>query len=274
MKTTTSWGATLCLALLLWSFFCYGAGLARAALTATAQPAKPAAVRAASRVVPAPKPTSRLAVKKSPATANPATPVGVVRKNTSLLIAGKSNSRAGVFAPGRNPAKALARGAGKQAPPSGVAQRATQKATAQKNAAAKVIRPAPQPLDWFRQGHALVQKQTTMTIYDINTGVSWKATYINGHNHADIIPASTADAKTIANNAITGNATRRPVIATIGGVPYAASVYAVAHGKTNYSSYFKGVLCIHFTGSKTHATGKVDAGHQNAIFTALRTKLP
>ena len=183
--------------------------------------------------------------------------MGTVRKNAPVMVAGKSARRAAVSSPA------------KQAPSVSGAQRA-----ATKGAIRPAIRLAPQALDWFRQGHALVQKQTSMTVYDISTGVTWKATYINGHNHADIIPASPADAKTIANNAITGNAARRPVIATIGGVPYAGSVYAVAHGKTNYSSYFKGVMCIHFTGSKTHGTGRVDTGHQNAILAALRTKFP
>ena len=63
---------------------------------------------------------------------------------------------------------------------------------------------------------------------------------------------------------------RRPVLVTINGVQYAGSMYAVGHGETSYCSYFKGVMCIHFTGSQTHGSQKVDADHQNAIKDALQ----
>jgi len=124
-------------------------------------------------------------------------------------------------------------------------------------------------LDWFKEGYNLLSRNRNISIYDIKTGVTWNARYINGKNHADIIPASASDAKTIETKKIQGSYVRRPVIATIAGEKYAGSMYAVAHGETNYCNYFAGVMCLHFTGSKTHGTGNVDADHQKAIGTAM-----
>lgn len=126
-----------------------------------------------------------------------------------------------------------------------------------------------QSLDWFNGGQDLLNSNKNISIYDINAGITWSAKYINGKNHADIIPASQADADKISANKITGSYVRRPVIVTIGGVQYAGSMYAVGHGETSYCKYFTGVMCVHFTGSKTHGSQKVDSDHQSAISEAL-----
>lgn len=120
-------------------------------------------------------------------------------------------------------------------------------------------------LDWFGRGYDLINAFPNVTIYDCNTGVTWNAKYINGKSHADIIPASSSDAQKLTAYSITGDWVRRPVIVTINGVKYAGSMYAVGHGTTNYCSWFSGVMCIHFTGSKGHSSGKVDSDHQAAI---------
>lgn len=129
---------------------------------------------------------------------------------------------------------------------------------------------ATQTLDWFNGGNELINTYKNLTVYDVKTGVTWKATYINGANHADIIPASEGDAVLLTNNQITGDYVRRPVVVTINGARYAGSMYAEGHGSTNYCTYFKGVMCIHFTGSMTHGSQKVDADHQAAIQEAMK----
>lgn len=126
-----------------------------------------------------------------------------------------------------------------------------------------------QTLNWSENGQALLKQYPNIRVYDIKTGITWSAKYINGSRHADVIPASASDATTIANNNITGSYVRRPVIVTINGTQYAGSMYAVGHGSTSYCSYFKGVMCIHFTGSSTHGSQQVDSDHQNAIGVAL-----
>ncbi len=127
-----------------------------------------------------------------------------------------------------------------------------------------------QSLDWFGLGFDLINQNKNVQILDINTGVNWSATYINGKNHADVIPASAADGEALTRNGITGSYVRRPVVVTINGTRYAGSMYAVGHGETNYCNYFKGVMCIHFTGSQTHGSKQVDTDHQAAINTALK----
>ena len=124
-------------------------------------------------------------------------------------------------------------------------------------------------LDWFVDGYALINAFPNVSVYDCNTGVTWNAKYINGKNHADVIPASATDAQLLTAYSITGSYVRRPCIITINGTKYAGSMYAVGHGTTNYCSWFSGVMCIHFTGSKTHTSGRVDADHQKAIQSVL-----
>lgn len=124
-------------------------------------------------------------------------------------------------------------------------------------------------LDWFSVGYALINKYPNIQVYDINAGITWSAKYINGANHADVIPASKADATKLTAYSITGSYVRRPVIVTINGSKYAGSMYAIGHGTTNYCNYFSGVMCIHFTGSKTHGSAQVDSDHQAAINSAL-----
>lgn len=122
-----------------------------------------------------------------------------------------------------------------------------------------------QKLDWYSTGNALINSNKSIQVFDINSQVTWNATYINGSNHADVVPATKADADKLKANGIIGDYVRRPVIVTIAGQKYAGSMYAVGHGEKNYVSFFSGVMCIHFTGSKTHGTDKVDKDHQNAI---------
>ena len=142
-------------------------------------------------------------------------------------------------------------------------------------------RPTPEPrsfigdgkvqeLKWFNTGYNLMNSISgSFSILDCNTGVTWNAKYINGKNHADVIPASATDAQLLTAYSITGSYVRRPCIITINGTKYAGSMYAVGHGTTNYCSWFSGVMCIHFTGSKTHTSGRVDADHQKAIQSVL-----
>ena len=76
------------------------------------------------------------------------------------------------------------------------------------------------------------------------------------------------------------NAYKIPVWVNLNGTVYCASIYAIPHGFTGSSSfslsklngsYFYernntyGMLCVHFYGSTTHASGKVDPEHNSNI---------
>ena len=64
---------------------------------------------------------------------------------------------------------------------------------------------------------------------------------------------------------------RRPVLVKYNGHVYAASMNGMPHGTQTISgNNFDGHFCIHFYGSKTHGSKKVDAMHQNCEAEALK----
>ena len=80
--------------------------------------------------------------------------------------------------------------------------------------------------------------------------------------------------------AISGSKEKIPVWVNLNGTVYCASIYVIPHGyngtssfslsKLNGQYYYErnnmyGMLCVHFYGSTTHSTGKVDATHMNNI---------
>ena len=82
------------------------------------------------------------------------------------------------------------------------------------------------------------------------------------------------DGKTLSN------AYKIPVWVNMNGTVYCASIYIIPHGFTGSSSFslsklngqyfyernnMYGMLCVHFYGSTTHASGKVDATHMTNI---------
>ena len=64
---------------------------------------------------------------------------------------------------------------------------------------------------------------------------------------------------------------KRAVLVKYNGHVYAASMNGMHHGtQTIKNNNFAGHFCIHFTGSKTHGSKKVDSAHQSCIKTALK----
>ena len=63
---------------------------------------------------------------------------------------------------------------------------------------------------------------------------------------------------------------RRPILVKYNGHVYAASMNGMPHGTTTITNNnFPGHFCIHFYGSKTHGTKRVDATHQNCVALAM-----
>jgi len=91
------------------------------------------------------------------------------------------------------------------------------------------------------------------------------------------------------NGTTYANAYKIPVWINLSGTVYCASIYVIPHGFTGTSSFslsklngqyfydrnnMYGMLCVHFYGSTTHASGKVDATHMsniNAAYNAAKT---
>lgn len=139
-----------------------------------------------------------------------------------------------------------------------------------KNTSSKTVK----ELIWFSNGDATFKKFTTATVTDILTKKSFTVIRRGGTNHADVEPLTkndTAIMKSIYDGKWSWD--RRAIWVEIDGTLYAGSMNGMPHGKENINNNnFAGHFCIHFTGSRTHATNRVDARHQAAIKVALTTK--
>lgn len=125
-------------------------------------------------------------------------------------------------------------------------------------------------LEWF--GHEnTIPKGAKIVIKDVYTGKTFNAVRWSGASHMDTQPASKEDTATM--KAIYGGSwswNRRPILVQYNGHVYAASMNGMPHGTSTIDNGFGGHFCIHFTGSKTHGTDKVDSDHQSCVQTALK----
>ena len=126
-------------------------------------------------------------------------------------------------------------------------------------------------LDWFAVGKSLFSAGDIIQLKDCKTGKTWTCKVLYGSNHLDVEPLTAADTAAMTA-AYGGNITyvRRSVLVKFNGHVYAGSIYGVPHGsQTITDNNFDGQFCIHFFGSKTHGSDKVDADHQACVQEAL-----
>lgn len=126
-------------------------------------------------------------------------------------------------------------------------------------------------LNWFNGGSKKIPKGAIFKVKDIKTGKVFTVKRWSGANHIDAEPASASD--TAVMKKIYGHWSwkRRPVLVKYNGHVYAGSMNGMPHGtQTIRGNNFEGHFCIHFSGSKTHGSGKVDAMHQNCVAQALK----
>ena len=109
------------------------------------------------------------------------------------------------------------------------------------------------------------------TIIDVATGLSFQVQRRGGHNHADIEPLTSADTAVLKR--IYGGSwswARRAVIVVVGGRRIAASINGQPHGgQAITGNGFSGHICLHFLGSRTHASNSLDADHQRMVQAAV-----
>lgn len=132
--------------------------------------------------------------------------------------------------------------------------------------------PATESLDWFDCGNSTIPRGAVFTIKDVKTGKTFKAKRWAGSSHADTEPLTSED--TAKMREIYGGSwswDRRAILVSYNGHVYAASMNGMPHGSETISNGFSGHFCVHFTGSKTHGTDRVDSDHQNAVQTALKS---
>ena len=129
--------------------------------------------------------------------------------------------------------------------------------------------PATEQLKWF--GHEdTIPKGAVITIKDCATGKTFRAKRWSGANHMDTEPLTKEDTATMKEIFGGWSWRRRAILVKYDGHVYAASMNGMPHGTSTIDNGFDGHFCIHFLGSKTHETDKVDSEHQNAVETARK----
>ncbi len=125
-------------------------------------------------------------------------------------------------------------------------------------------------LNWFKHPNT-IPHHATFQVKDIKTGKIFKVKRWTGYNHADCEPATAKDTSIMKSIYGHWSWKRRAILVKYDGHVYAASMNGYPHGtQTIKNNNFPGHFCIHFTGSKTHGTKKVDSAHQNCVKTALK----
>lgn len=126
-------------------------------------------------------------------------------------------------------------------------------------------------LTWFKNGSSTIPKGAVVTVKDCKTGKTFQAKRWSGSNHADMEPLTKSDTATMKS--IYGGKwswDRRSILVKYNGHVYAASMNGMPHGTTTISNNnFAGHFCIHFYGSKTHESNKVDPDHKAAEAAAM-----
>ncbi len=126
-------------------------------------------------------------------------------------------------------------------------------------------------LNWFNGGSRKIPKGATFKVKDIRTGKVFTVKRWSGGNHIDAEPATAADTRIMKSIYGHWSWKRRAVLVKYNGHVYAASMNGMPHGtQTIKGNNFDGHFCIHFYGSKTHGSKKVDAMHQKCVAEAMK----
>ena len=154
----------------------------------------------------------------------------------------------------------------------GVAGSATLKKIESAVASANSGKTTTERLDWFNGGKNVIPNGAVFQIKDVSTGLIFSARRQSGGNHMDAEPLTASDTAILKKiNGGSFSWRRRAVLVKYNGHVYAASIYSEPHGtNTILDNNFDGQFCLHFYGSKTHGTDRVDADHQKCVEQAMK----
>ena len=154
----------------------------------------------------------------------------------------------------------------------GVAGSATLKKIESAVASANSGKITTEHLDWFNGGKNVIPNGAVFQIKDVSTGLIFSARRQSGGSHMDAEPLTAEDTAILKKiNGGTFSWRRRAVLVKYNGHVYAASIYSEPHGtNTILDNNFDGQFCLHFYGSKTHGTNRVDADHQKCVEQAMK----
>lgn len=111
---------------------------------------------------------------------------------------------------------------------------------------------------------------STYTVTDYNTGVSFEVKYLGGEGHAEVECATSDDTGIfIESFGNEYNYSKRPVVIDINGRNIAASLFGYPHGEDHVSdNNMTGHTCLYFDGSISHVGNVTDIEHQKQIYVA------
>ncbi len=127
-------------------------------------------------------------------------------------------------------------------------------------------------LDWFNGGKNVIPSGATFQVKDVSTGLVFSAKEQSCGNHLDAEPLTAEDTAILKKiNGGSFSWRRRAVLVKYNGHVYAASIYSEPHGdNTILNNNFDGQFCLHFYGSKTNGTDRVDEDHQKCVEQAMK----
>ncbi|MED1201668.1 hypothetical protein [Heyndrickxia acidicola] len=115
----------------------------------------------------------------------------------------------------------------------------------------------------------IIPRNAIFTVIDIESKKSFQVQRRAGSRHADVQPLTVKDTK-IMKSIYDGKWSwkRRAVLISVGNRLITGSMHGMPHGAGALQNDFPGHFCIHFAGSTTHKTRKVDLSHQIMILKA------
>lgn len=145
-------------------------------------------------------------------------------------------------------------------------------------------------VSWFNGAANIFKIGKVASVYDIDTGSSFKVKRTYGYNHADVEPLTAKDSEIMKKifggqwswkrRAVIVDVDGRKMAASLAGMPHAGSERAAANTYVSSRSggYGRGTnldavkgnnvsghFDLHFYGSKTHGTNRVDRAHQSMV---------
>lgn len=130
--------------------------------------------------------------------------------------------------------------------------------------------------DWTNGVDKIIKKgvDNAFEVIDVRTGLHWTMMRfgdVTAHWHADVCPVAKSD--TAAMKKAWGgefNSSRRPVWVRYGGKYYAASLMGYVHNTDPLpNNGMDGQVCLHFRGSRIHASGHIDEAQQACVWEAF-----
>ena len=129
-------------------------------------------------------------------------------------------------------------------------------------------------LTWDNVKDSAFKRTMNAAVVDVRTGYAFQIRRTGGTNHADVEPLAALDTATFFKAAGNFSWARRPIWVIVNGRRLAASMNCMPHGYESLGGNdMVGQFCIHFVGSRTHGSNKVDPDHQKAIEEAYQAGL-